>query len=114
MSILEKKRYVSKLEKCLKDLTDDSGDISSLNRKVDELQSSFRDFLVSDKTNDIVNRIDKLSESSQYSDRYISEASSYIRKEIAQLNKEITAETAAEEAAARAKALIGGSGMGGR
>lgn len=114
MSTQEKKRYVKKLESCLKNLTDDSGQINSLSRQIDELQSSFRSFLDSGKTNSIIDRMDNLSEPSQYSDNDISQASNYIRNEINQLNKEITAETAAAEAAAKAKALMYGSGMGGR
>ena len=110
MSTQSKKRDVKNLEKYQRDIMDDSGDINEINRQVSILKTDFQDFLISNRTNSILRKMDSLNELSQQSDTELINASNNITKEINELNKEISAETAAAQAAKQTRELMYGSG----
>ncbi|HHW47058.1 MAG TPA: hypothetical protein GXX14_00360 [Clostridiaceae bacterium] len=107
--IRRKERAISDLRKCKGDLSDDSSDITSINRLVSELQGDFQRFIVSDNTRTVVDKIGEYLEPYQSSDSDLTQACSYIDSEIYKLQREIDALERALEAAARAKTAIDGN-----
>jgi len=106
--IRQKERNISNLQKYKSDLTDDSSDIAAINRLVVQMQEDFQNFIVSDNTRNVVEKIGSLLEPFQSSDSDLNYACNYIDSEISKLRKEIAALERALEAAARAKTAIEG------
>jgi len=106
--IRSKEKQISNLEKYKRDLSDDSSDITSINRLVSELQGDFQKFIVSDNTRAVVDEIGGYLEPYQSSDRDLTQACSYIDSEIYKLQREIAALERALEAAAKAKTALEG------
>lgn len=107
--IRQKENNISKLTTYKRDLTDDSGDITSINRLVCELQGDFQNFIVSDNTRTIIDKLGSYLEPYQSNDSNLNQACSYMDSEIYALRREIQALESALEAAARAKAALKGN-----
>jgi len=106
--IRQKERNISNLQKYKSDLKDDSSEIAAINRLVAQMQEDFQNFIISDNTRNVVEKIGNLLEPYQSSDSDINSACSYIDSEISKLRSEIAALERALEAAARAKAALEG------
>lgn len=106
--IRKKEKDIAELTKHKKDLTDDSSDISSINKLVNELQEDLQKFIVSDNTRSIVDKISNCTEPYQGNDSDLKQSCNYIDSEISALRREIAALERAREAAAKAKAAISG------
>ncbi len=107
--IRSKERAIKNLEKYKRDLTDDTGDITAINRLVGDLQSDFQSAVVADNTRSVVDKINNLIEPYQSSDSDITTAEGYIDTEISALRREIAALERALEAARSAKAALNGN-----
>lgn len=79
----------SRLQNALKDLSDDSGDISKLNRQVTELINECSDLIRCPASKTIESRLERLREPSQDSDAQLSSARHYIQLELNALEKDI-------------------------
>ena len=107
MGARQRRRELSELEKCLRDLQDDSSDISVINRELSELGEDFRRALDCEKTNRIVELIEDLNEPYQYSDGDLSAAAGSLNREISAVKREIEAEEEAERVAREAGRWLG-------
>ena len=106
--IRQKERNISNLQKYKSDLSDDSSDIAAINRLVVQMQEDFQNFIYSDNTRNVVEKIANLLEPYQGSDSNLNRACNYIDSEISKLRRDIAALERALEAAARAKAALDG------
>jgi len=106
--IRQKERDISNLQKYKKDLTDDTSDITEINKLVVQMQEDFQNFIVSDNTRNVVEKIGDLLEPYQSSDSDLNSACNYIDSEISKLRSDIAALERALEATARAKAALEG------
>lgn len=106
MGAQKRKADLNKLKNSLRDLQDDSNDITTINRNLSELGEGIVDALECEKTNTIVNIIESNFEPYSYSDRELSSAAENLKKEISALEKEIEAEEEAERVAREAGGLL--------
>jgi len=111
--IRKKENDITKLNQQKRDLMDDGGDISGINRKIAELQEDFQKFLTSNHTGTIVNKIGELVEPLQSNDGNLQRSCEYIDTEINALQREIRALEQAREAARKAKDTLTGGSFGG-
>lgn len=81
------KGKIKTLNNCKKDLQDDSGKVSAINKNVNSLISDVQSFLGVRGAAKIVDRLEELAEPYQGSDACLSSAISYIDNEIYYLNK---------------------------
>ena len=105
----ENDRRIDKLEKQVKDLSDDSGDISKINRQVDALIDEFRDLIQCSSSRTVESRLAQFREKDQDSDTNVRFARDYIQYEIKALQRE-NENIERAEAAAKAKATSNGGG----
>jgi len=79
----------SRLQNCLKGLSDDSGDISKLNRQVGNLIDETNDLIRCSSSRTIETRLERLREPSQDADSHLSSARHYVQLEIKALDNDI-------------------------
>jgi len=79
----------SRLQNMLKDLSDDSGDVSKLNRQVGELIDECNDLISCSSSRTIESRLERLREPSQDADPQLNSARHYIQLEITAVEKDI-------------------------
>lgn len=107
MGMFKRKWDLEKLEGCLKDLQDDSGGVSELNRELTALSDDVYDSLECARTKNIITMIEGYAEPYQYSDREISSAIDNVKREISAVRGEIEVEEEAERVAREAGSLFG-------
>jgi 3-methyladenine DNA glycosylase AlkC len=83
------KQRSSRLQNALKDLSDDSGDVSKLNRQVTELITECSDLIKCPASKTIESRLERLREPTQDADSQLSSARHYIQLEITALDRDI-------------------------
>lgn len=79
-----------------------------INRNIDNLQDEFNDLVNSNNISGIINKMSRMIEPSLESDNDICDASNYLKREIAALEREIKAEEKLKKATAEAKAALNG------
>jgi len=89
VQLSQMKQRSSRLQRYHKDLSDDSGDISKLNRQVGELIDECNDLIRCSASRSIEDRLGRLREPSQDSDSQLNSARNYIQLEINALDRDI-------------------------
>ena len=89
VQLSQMKQRSSRLQNALKDLSDDSGDISKLNRQVTELINECSDLIKCSASKTIESRLERLREPAQDADSQLSSARHYIQMEITALDRDI-------------------------
>lgn len=81
------KAKIRKLENCRKDLGDDGGDISAINKNIESLISDVQRFIGTSGSYPIEERLRAMKEKDQSSDKWLSEANTAIGREINYLRR---------------------------
>lgn len=105
---MSRKSDLRKLKRYEQELFDGTSDVNYINRNIDNLQDEFNDLVNSNNISGIINKMSRMIEPSLESDNDICDASNYLKREIAALEREIKAEEKLKKATAEAKAVLNG------